>query len=204
MAALEARSLLTRETIHPTLVPQLGGGGRHHQNAGRLEIRTVGAISSERRAASDRNRWAPYVRNRIYSDTTRPTGNKLPQNVVPQIKRNFARKHNKILKLLTSPRPAAQRTVQVEPDIAGLPAPFRAARWRLSAPGDRTGLGLLRRSRPALAVAPLRHAQLAPRRFNVQRWLETSRRRHTYCRKIRRRTRSCSCLPPPCRREPSS
>ena len=36
-------------------------GGRHHRNGGRLEIGTVGAITSERWAASDWNRWAAYV-----------------------------------------------------------------------------------------------------------------------------------------------
>ena len=36
-------------------------GGRHHRNGGRLEIGTVGAITSERWAVSDWNRWAAYV-----------------------------------------------------------------------------------------------------------------------------------------------
>ena len=37
------------------------GGGRHHRNGGRLEIGTVGGITSERWATSDWNRWAAYV-----------------------------------------------------------------------------------------------------------------------------------------------
>jgi hypothetical protein len=63
MAALEARSLLTRETIRSPARPAQRGG-RHRQNGGRLQIRTLGDIKSERRAASDRNRWAAYVRTR--------------------------------------------------------------------------------------------------------------------------------------------
>jgi len=42
-------------------LPRSAGGGRHRQNGGRLEIGTVSAIRSERRAASDRNGWAAYV-----------------------------------------------------------------------------------------------------------------------------------------------
>jgi len=42
-------------------LPRSAGGGRHRQNGGRLEIGTLGAIRSERRAASDRNGWAAYV-----------------------------------------------------------------------------------------------------------------------------------------------
>ena len=63
MAALDARSLLTHETaLSPdALTPPRG---RHRQNGGRLQIGMVGAIRSERRAASDRNRWAAYVRIR--------------------------------------------------------------------------------------------------------------------------------------------
>ena len=63
MAALDARSLLTRETI---LFPDAPTprSGRHRQNDGRLEIGMVGAIRSERWAASDRNTWAAYVRIR--------------------------------------------------------------------------------------------------------------------------------------------
>ena len=66
MAALEARSLLTCETILSPDALSLRRSGRHRQNGGRLEIGTVGGISSERRAASDRNRWAAYVGIRTY------------------------------------------------------------------------------------------------------------------------------------------
>ena len=45
-------------------MPLLSRSGRHRQNGGRLQIGTLGAIRSERRAASDRNRWAAYVRIR--------------------------------------------------------------------------------------------------------------------------------------------
>ena len=58
---MEARSLLTRETIHPRMPNPPDQGGRHRQNGGRLEIGTVGAIKSERRAPSDWNGWAAYV-----------------------------------------------------------------------------------------------------------------------------------------------
>jgi hypothetical protein len=63
MAALDARSLLTHETTFPRM-RLLHRSGRHRQNGGRLEIGMVGAIRSERWAASDRNRWAAYVRIR--------------------------------------------------------------------------------------------------------------------------------------------
>src|SRR5271165_7425932 len=45
-------------------MPMLHRSGRHRQNGGRLEIGMMGAIRSERWAASDRNRWAAYVRIR--------------------------------------------------------------------------------------------------------------------------------------------
>jgi hypothetical protein len=45
-------------------MPLLRRSGRHRQNGGRLQIGMVGAIRSERWAASDRNRWAAYVRIR--------------------------------------------------------------------------------------------------------------------------------------------
>ena len=63
MAALDARSLLTHETI---LFPDAPTprSGRHRQNDGRLEIGMVGAIRSERWAASDRYTRAAYVRIR--------------------------------------------------------------------------------------------------------------------------------------------
>ena len=45
-------------------MPLLRRSGRHRQNGGRLEIGMVGAIRSERWAASDRYRWAADVRIR--------------------------------------------------------------------------------------------------------------------------------------------
>jgi hypothetical protein len=54
MAALGARSLLTRETIPSSECPLPSWGGRHRQNGGRLEIGMLGAITSERWAASNR------------------------------------------------------------------------------------------------------------------------------------------------------
>ena len=48
------------------------GGGRHHRNGGRLEIGTVGAITSERWAASDWNRWAAYVGIRSLTNKAAP------------------------------------------------------------------------------------------------------------------------------------
>ena len=57
MAALEARSLQTRETIlSPNALYPLGVGAI---------IGMVGAITSEQWAASDWNRWAAYVGIRI-------------------------------------------------------------------------------------------------------------------------------------------
>ena len=53
--------LLTRETIRSRMPDSPAQGGRDHQNGGRLEIGTVGAIKSERWAPSNRNRWAAYV-----------------------------------------------------------------------------------------------------------------------------------------------
>ena len=55
--------MLTHETTFPRML-LLHRSGRHRQNGGRLEIGMVGAIRSERWAASDRNRWAAYVRIR--------------------------------------------------------------------------------------------------------------------------------------------
>jgi hypothetical protein len=46
MAALEARSSLTRETIRSPARPAQPGG-RHRQNGGRLQIRTPGGFRSE-------------------------------------------------------------------------------------------------------------------------------------------------------------
>jgi hypothetical protein len=63
MAALDARSLLTPRD-NPFPMPPLRRSGRHRQNSGWLEIGLVAAFSSERRAASVRNRWAAYVRIR--------------------------------------------------------------------------------------------------------------------------------------------
>jgi hypothetical protein len=51
-------------------MPRLRRSGRHRQNGGRLEIGMVGAIRSERWAASDRNRWAAYVRIRSSSSVS--------------------------------------------------------------------------------------------------------------------------------------
>jgi hypothetical protein len=61
MATLEAWSLLTHETILFQDALSLSRSGRHRQNGGRLQIGMASAIRSERRAASDRNRWADYV-----------------------------------------------------------------------------------------------------------------------------------------------
>jgi hypothetical protein len=60
MATLEAGSSMTRETIHSLRKPP-NQRGRLRQNGGRLEIRTLGAITSEPWAASDRKRWAACV-----------------------------------------------------------------------------------------------------------------------------------------------
>ncbi len=73
MATLEAGSSMTRETIHSLRKPP-NQRGRLRQNGGRLEIRTLGAITSEPWAASDRKRWAACVGiRRLRSDTSPST-----------------------------------------------------------------------------------------------------------------------------------
>ena len=88
MAALEARSLLTRETIpHRMPSPQPGWAASSEWWA--ASDRNGGPITSEPWAPSDRNRWAAYVGIRIvalmraFGDKPRKWRRKTPRIAAP-------------------------------------------------------------------------------------------------------------------------